>query len=245
MAGIFTVSSWTISRDGVSPDPSKVKAIENFPIPSDTKDLKSFLGLAGYYRRFIKHFAKIAKPLNFLLKEGIKFIWGTEQQDAFNTLKQILTSNSILQYPNFSREFVLTTDASKEALGAVLSQGDIGSDRPIAYASRTLNKAERNYSTTEQELLAIVWAVKQFRPYLWGRHFKILTDHRPLKWLISLKDPGSRPTRWTIKLSEYDFEVIHKPGKYNRNADALSRVTIAKVDISPEGILTNQKKEED
>lgn len=234
-----------ISRDGVSPDPSKIEAVVNFPTPKCVKDLKGFLGLAGYYRRFIKNFAKIAKPLNSLFKEGAEFKWEVEQDKAFTTLKHILTSDTLLQYPDFSKEFVLTTDASKEALGAVLSQGDIGMDKPIAYASRTLNNAERNYSTTEQELLAIVWAVKQFRPYLWGRRFKIVTDHRPLRWLISLKDPGSRLTRWTIKLSEYDFEVIHRPGKSNQNADALSRITLAKVDVSPQEILINQKKEDD
>lgn len=234
-----------ISREGVSPDPSKVEAVMNFPTPKNIKELKGFLGLAGYYRRFIRDFAKIAKPLNSLFKEGVEYKWETEQEKAFTTLKNILTSDSLLQYPDFNREFVLTTDASKEALGAVLSQGDIGTDRPIAYASRTLNKAERNYSTTEQELLAIVWATKQFRPYIWGRHFKVVTDHRPLRWLISLKDPGSRLTRWTIKLSEFDFEVVHKPGKSNQNADALSRITLAKVDISPQEILSNQKKEDD
>lgn len=203
------------------------------------------MGLAGYYRKFIKIFAKIAKPLNSLFKEGAEYNWGTEQEEAFNTLKNILTSQSVLQYPDFSKEFVLTTDASTEALGAILSQGEIGKDRPIAYASRTLNKAERNYSTSKQELLAIVWAVKQFRPYLWGKHFNIVTDHRPLKWFISLKDPGSRLTRWTIKLSEYDFEVIHRPGKNNQNTDALSRVTLAKVDVPPQEILDNQRKQDD
>lgn len=234
-----------VSRDGVSPDPSKIAAVKNYPEPKNVKELKSFLGLAGYYRRFIKDFAKIAKPLNALFKEGVEYCWSAAQEEAFSTLKNMLTSQPILQYPDFSKEFLLTTDASTEALGAVLSQGELGKDKPIAYASRTLNNAERNYSTTQQELLAIVWAVKQFRPYLWGRHFKVITDHRPLKWLISLKDPDSRLTRWTIKLSEYDFEVIHRPGKNNQNADALSRVTLAKVDITPQEILDNQRKQDD
>lgn len=110
-----------IRRDGVTPDPSKIEAVMKFPTPKNVKDLKSFLGLAGYYRRFIKNFAKIAKPLNSLFKEGIEFKWEQEQEEAFTTLKHILTSDSLLQYPDFSKEFVLTTDASKEALGAVLS----------------------------------------------------------------------------------------------------------------------------
>lgn len=235
-----------ISREGVTPDPSKIEAVENFPTPKTTKDLKSFLGLSGYYRRFIKDFAKIAKPLNSLLKEGTEYIWTEEQEEAFKHIKQILVSEPVLQYPDFTKEFLLITDASQEALGAVLSQGTLGKDdRPVAYASRTLNSAEKNYSTTEKELLAVVWSVKYFRPYLWGRHFKVVSDHRPLRWLMSLKDPGSRLTRWTIKLSEYDFEVIHRPGKANSNADALSRIPIIKVGTTPEEVLRNQEDEDE
>lgn len=185
----------TLRKDGVSPDSSKIEAVMKFPIPKNVKELKSFLGLAGYYRKCIKNVVKIAKQLNSLFKDGTELKWEQEQDEAFTNLKHILTSDSLLQYPDFSKEFILTTDASKGALGAVLSQGDIGKDRPIAYASRTLNKAERNYSTTEQELLAIIWAINQFRPYLWGRYFEIIIDRRPLRWLVSLKDPGSRIKR--------------------------------------------------
>ncbi|XP_063831701.1 uncharacterized protein LOC135080901 [Ostrinia nubilalis] len=129
-------------------------------------------------------------------------------------------------YPDFEKEFNVTTDASHFAIGAVLSQGPIGSDKPIAFASRTLNDNEVNYSTTEKELLAIVWATKYFRPYLFGRKFKIVTDHKPLQWLVSLKEPNSRLTRWKLKLAEFDYEVVYKKGTSNTNADALSRVVI-------------------
>lgn len=138
----------------------------------------------------------------------------------------------ILQFPDFSKPFILTTDASNYALGAVLSQGAVGNDKPIAYASRTLNDAETRYSTTEKELLAIVWAVKYFRPYLYGRKFTIFTDHRPLAWLNSLKEPGSKLTRWKLRLSEFDFDIIYKKGKQNCNADALSRIKL--------NVLTNE-----
>lgn len=234
-----------ITNEGVKPDPSKIDAVKKFPIPTNVQELRSFLGLAGYYRRFLKDFAKTVKPLNNLLKDGIPYNWDLEHDNAFKTIKNMLISEPILQYPNFEKEFILFTDASQYALGAVLSQGELGKDKPVAYASRTLNKAETNYDTTQKELLAIVWAIKQFRPYLWGRHFKVVTDHRPLKWLMSLKDPGSRLTRWTIKLSEYDFEVLHRPGKANGNADALSRVQIIKVEATPEEILKKQEEEED
>ncbi len=138
-------------------------------------------------------------------------------------LKEKLITAPVLTYPNFNEEFIVTTDASAYAIGAVLSQGKIGNDRPIAYASRILNKAEQNYSTTEKELLAIVWAVKYFRPYVYGTKFKIVTDHKPLVWLFNVNDPGSRLIRWRIKLEEYDYEIIHKAGRANANADALSR----------------------
>jgi len=123
---------------------------------------------------------------------------------AFKGLKQKLMSQPILQHPYFSREFILTTDASNEGAGAVLQQGQIGKDLPIAYASRKFNKAERNYSTVERELAAIVWRIKHFRPYLYGRKFKIVIDHKTLTWIMSVKDPGSRLLRWSIQLEEYD-----------------------------------------
>ena len=212
-----------ISEDGISPDPAKLQAIRDFPEPQKVKDVQSFIGLAGYYRKFIKEFSKIAKPLTKLTKKTEKFAWAAEQQIAFNTLKEKLTTAPVLQYPDFTKEFNVTTDASDYAIGAVLSQGPIGNDRPIAYASRILNRAEQNYSTTEKELLAIVWAVKHFRPYVYGTKFKIVTDHKPLIWLFNVNDPGSRLIRWRLKLEEYDYEIIHKAGRANANADALSR----------------------
>jgi len=212
-----------ISENGISPDPSKLVAIKDFPEPKRVKDIQSFIGLAGYYRKFIENFSKIAKPLTRLTKKTEKFIWTADQQDAFNKLKEKLTTAPVLRYPDFTQEFIVTTDASAYALGAVLSQGTVGDDRPIAYASRVLTRAEQNYSTTEKELLAIVWAVKHFRPYVYGTKFKVVTDHKPLIWLFSVNDPGSRLIRWRLKLEEYDYEIIHKAGRANANADALSR----------------------
>jgi len=129
-------------------------------------DIKAFLGLTGYYRRFIAEYAKIAKPLTGLLKKNEKFAWGDAHQYAFEKLKNILTKEPILQYPDFDKEFLLTTDASNYALGCILSQGKVGDDKPIAYASRVLNKSEINYSTIEKECLGIVFGIKHFRPYL-------------------------------------------------------------------------------
>lgn len=211
-----------ISDQGVSPQPNKITAISNYPVPKNQKNIKQFLGLVGYYRRFIENFSKIARPLTKLLRKDQPFLWSDEQQVAFDFFRNALTSEPILQFPDFSKEFILTTDASNFAIGAILSQGEPGKDLPIAYASRTLNKAEINYSTIEHELLAIVWAVQHFRPYLFGRKFTIYTDHRPLAFLFNCKNQSSRLLRWRLKLEEYEYTIKYKAGKTNQ-ADALSR----------------------
>lgn len=220
-----------IGEDGVKPDPKKVEAVKRFPRPTNAKTIKQFLGLAGYYRRFIPNFSRIAKPLTNLLKKETAFVWNNEQAEAFAHLRDALCSQPLLQYPDFTKPFIVTTDASNNAIGGILSQGTVGKDLPISYVSRLLNKAEQNYSTIERELLAIVYCVNHFRPYLFGRKFQLVTDHKPLVWLNSVKDPTSRLVRWRLKIAEYDYEVIYKAGKINANADALSRNPI------PEQIL--------
>ncbi|CAK1577892.1 unnamed protein product [Parnassius mnemosyne] len=220
-----------ITRDGIKPNPDKISAVQKYPIPKNPKEIKQFLGLLCYNRKFIPDFARITKPLTQCLKKGKKVTIDNNYANAFEKCKSLLTNDPILQYPDFTKEFNLTTDASNFAIGAVLSQGPIGSDKPVCYASRTLNESEINYSTIEKELLAIVWATKYFRPYLFGRKFKILTDHKPLQWMMNLKEPNSHLTRWRLRLSEYDFTVIYKKGKINTNADALSRIEIHNEDI--------------
>lgn len=240
-----------ISEHGIRPNPNRIEKVRTYPAPKNPKEIKQFLGLVGYYRKFIKDFSKTAKPLTRLLQKSSIFQWTSEQQHSFDSLKTKLTSQPVLSYPDWNRPFVLTTDASNEAIGAILSQGTIGKDKPLAFASRTLNKAETRYSTTEKELLAIVWATKHFRQYLYGRKFTIVTDHKPLIWLMNVKDPNSRLMRWRLKLEEFDYEVIYKSGKTNTNADALSRIPVNAIDsyISDEEIskmlseITKVKKE--
>ena len=222
----------------MKPNPEKLKAVTEFPIPKSPKDIKSFLGLASYYRRFIPEFSKHAKSLTNLLKKDVPFVWTNSQQLAFEQLKEKLVTAPILIYPDFTKPFILTCDASNYAISAILSQGDVGKDRPIAYASRTLNKAECNYSVTEKECLAIVYGTKVFRPYLFGQRFKIITDHKPLNWLFNCKDPGSRLVRWRLKLEEFDYEIQYKKGKTNTNADALSRYPVNPIQpIGKDGVL--------
>ena len=220
-----------ITPEGTKPNPNKIQAIKNFPLPRTNKEIKSFLGLINYYRKFIKDLAKITKPLTNRLKKGADQTIDQTFIEAFETCKNLLTNNPILVHPDFSKPFIVTTDASNYAIGAVLSQGRVGSDKPISFASRTLSSSECNYSTIEKELLAIVWATKYFRPYLFGRKFLIVTDHKPLMWLMSLKEPNSKLVRWRLKLAEFEFEIVYKKGKANTNADALSRIKL----INPDG----------
>jgi len=215
-----------IGQTGVKPDEKRVKAVRDYPEPRTTCELKRFLGLTGYYRRFIPNFSKIAKPLTELLKKNMPYIWDGKTETASVTPKMLLTTEPLLQYPDFIRPFVLTTDAGNDTIGAVLSQGPVGKDLPIACASQTLNNAEKNYPTTKKELLAIVWGCKYFRQYLYGRKFTIVTDHRPLTSVFSVKDPSSRLLRWRLKLEEYEYEVKYKKGSSSANADALSRIHV-------------------
>jgi hypothetical protein len=206
-----------VTADGVKPDGNKVTAVVNFPVPRSQKDVKSFLGLAGYYRRFINHFSPMARPLTDLLKKDQHWKWTDREQNSFELLKTALTSTPFLQYPNFEEPFIVTTDASGYAIGAILGQGKLGADKPIAYASRTLNKAEINYPTVEKELLAIVWACKHFRPYLLGRKFQVVTDHKGLMWIFNVKDPSLRLIRWKLLLEEYEYSIQYRAGKRNCN----------------------------
>jgi hypothetical protein len=161
--------------------------------------------------------------LTHLTRKDVPFKWGPEQEEGFKKLKTILSQEPLLIYPDFMQPFIVACDASTKAIGAILSQVRHGEERPVAYCSRQLNPAETEYSIAELELLALIFAVKQFRCYLYGRRFKVYTDHRALKWLLNLQGPSSRQTRWAIKLSEYDFTVEHRPHSKMRHADALSR----------------------
>lgn len=219
-----------VSAEGVRPDPSKIQCVQEFPEPRTKTEVRQFLGLLSYYRRHIPQFAEQARPLTQLTTKK-PFSWGEEEQAAFSAMKRKLTEAPLLKFPDFSRPFTLATDASKVAVGAVLSQEFDGKEHPVAYASRQLNPAEQKYGATEQECLAVVWSVRHFRCFLYGRHFKIVTDCQPLKWLMNARDPSSRLARWNLLLQEYDYEVIHRAGKTNQNADTLSRMPVRALDI--------------
>ena len=217
---------YMISPEGIYPDPEKTVKVANFPTPSDVSQVRQFLGLASYYRRFIANFAKIAKPLHDLMKKDTAFDWSQECQEAFNTLKQLLCSAPVLAYPEFGQGkcFILETDASIRGLGAVLSQTqEDGSIHPIAYASRSLDKHERNYGISELETLGLVWAVRYFRNYLLGHPCIVYTDHVACLSILNTNRPSGKLARWALTIQEMDLTIQHKPGKKNQNADALSR----------------------
>ena len=213
-----------VSREGVATDPAKIEKVANWPVPTTAKDVQQFLGFAGYYRRFVKDFAQIARPLYHLTERKTAFRWTKECDSAFKELRHCLVTAPILTYPDFSRPFILDTDASDTGIGAVLSQQDHeGKERVIAYASRVLSKPERNYCVTRRELLAVVHFTKHFRPYLLGSKFTLRTDHGSLKWLKNFKEPEGQTARWLERLEEFDYEVVHRKGRKHTNADALSR----------------------
>ena len=208
------------SATGMSPDPEKVSAVSNWPSPNEVGTLRSFLGLASYYRRYIHKFSDIAAPLYHLTNKSIPFVWDDSCQLAFTTLKNALMQAPILKYPDFSsnsKQFQLYTDASDTGIGAVLEQyGHV-----IAYTSRALSLSEKNYSVIQKECLAVVHSLKQFRHYLLGRKFSIITDHAPLQWLSAQKMEGLL-ARWALAMQEYDFTITYRKGLDNANADALS-----------------------
>jgi hypothetical protein len=214
-----------VSRNGIETDPEKIVTIKNFPIPKDLTQLRGFIALASYYRRFVKGFSAIAEPLNRLLKKGTPYKWTKDQNDAFENLKKRLISPPILVYPNCEQPFILYTDASTFALGAILSQkGEDKKEHVIAYASRTLSAPEQKYSITELECLAIVWAVKHFHHYLHGQSFTVITDHAALAYLKNMTNPVGRLGRWLMILNGYNMKIIHRSGKQHSNVDTLSRI---------------------
>ena len=197
--------------------------VQEFPNPTNLKELRNFLGLATYYRRFVKGFSNIASPLNALTRKGVKFVWTEACSDAFDKLKRAVVSAPILAYPNFKKPLLLFVDASSTGIGFTLAQEQNGNEVVIAFNGRGLNRAEQNYSTTEREALALVEGIKKFQPYLHNHKFTVVTDHSSLQWLMNIKDATGRLARWSLLLQQYDFNIIHRPGKHHGNADGLSR----------------------
>ncbi|KAI4901978.1 hypothetical protein NFI96_025061 [Prochilodus magdalenae] len=212
-----------VSEEGVATDPGKVQAVQQWPAPRDVSELRSFLGLASYYRRFVQGFADIAAPLHRLTEKGAPFQWTDEADKAFRHLGRVLCAAPVLALPQVGGQFIVDSDASNRGLGAVLSQMQGGQERVIAYYSRALSKQERNYCVTRRELLAVVSGLKHFRHYLYATPFVLRTDHASLTWLMQFKEPEGQVARWITALQEFQFTIQHRAGRLHSNADALSR----------------------
>ena len=213
-----------IEAQGISTDPSKIRAVEEWPVPKNLKALRGFLGLSGYYRRFVLSYGIIARPLTALTKKDA-FSWNEEAQESFQNLKQALCKAPVLALPRFDLPFVVETDACKEGIGAVSMQ----EGRPLAYISRHLKGKQLNLSIYEKELLAVVFAVQKWRHYLLTNHFVIKTDQRSLKYFLEQRLNTPIQQQWLPKLLEFDYEIQYKQGKDNVAADALSRVEGAEI----------------
>ncbi|CAK1580245.1 unnamed protein product [Parnassius mnemosyne] len=214
---------YVMSEEGIRTDPEKIAAVKEWPVPKDKTQVTAFLGLCSYYRRFVKNFADIAKPLHKLTEEKRHFCWDQSYDIAFQELKNSLCKTPILGYPDAGKEFIVDTDVSDIGLGSVLSQRNGDQEIVISYFSKSLSKPERNYCVTRRELLAGVKSLQHFSKYLLGRKFHLRTDHAALKWLLQFKNPEGQVARWIELLQEYDFVIEHRSGKSHGNADALSR----------------------
>ncbi|CAA0840345.1 Uncharacterized mitochondrial protein AtMg00860, partial [Striga hermonthica] len=208
-----------ITQAGIEVDPSKVSAIQNWSTPRSPSEVRSFLGLAGYYRRFIEGFSRIALPLSQLTRKSVKFEWTDRCEASFQELKRRLTSAPVLTIPDPSRSFTIFSDASRQGLGCVLMQDG----QVVAYASRQLKPHEQNYPTHDLELAAVVHALKIWRHYLYGGRCEIFTDHKSLQYIFPQKELNMRQRRWLELVKDYDYSIQYHPGKANVDADALSR----------------------
>ncbi|GBL54392.1 Retrovirus-related Pol polyprotein from transposon 297, partial [Araneus ventricosus] len=198
-------------------------SVQKITEPTCVKEVQSYLQTCSWFRRYVPHFSEIARPLSDLTKKNKTWTWREPERKAFESLKKMLISPPVLSQPDGSKPFIIRTDASSYALGAVLIQGEKPEEHVIEYASRLLSSAERNYSTTEREALAVVWALEKFRGYVENQEIIIASDHQPLKWLMSIKSPSGRLARWALQIQSFHPKILYTPGKSNVVADLLSR----------------------
>ena len=213
-----------VGRNGVSMTHEAVEKVQNWPVPKCTKEVESFLGFANYYRDHIKGFAEVTAGLYQLTGSKATFQWKKEHDQDFRKLKLLLSEAPLLAFPNSDNLFVLDTDASDTAIGGVLSQIQDGTEKVISYGSFVLTSAQRRYCTTRKELLSVIRFTRQFRHYLLGRKFLLRTDHNSLIWLMKFKNIEGQLSRWLEELSQYDINIVHRPGFHHWNADGLSRI---------------------
>ena len=242
-----------VSSSGLETDPDKIEKINNWPRPTNADQLRSFVAFCGYYRRFVKDFSKVTKPLTDILpppttkkkvklKQSNEWKWGQDQEDTFNRLKEIPNSPPILAYPEFQLPFELHTDASAKGLGGILYQTQNGQKKVIAYASRSLSRSERNYSAFKLEFLALKWAVKEkFSDYLMNVPFTVYTDNNPLTHILTSANLDATGQRWASALGQYNFNLIYRAGLNNKDADSMSRYPYDQLTEDDERIKIDDK----
>jgi hypothetical protein len=213
-----------VSANGIGPDPEKVRVMRDLKPPTTVKGVRSFIGMGSYYRRFVPEFAELARPLTQLTHKHAHFEWNESHQKSFDALKQRLSSAPILAHPDLSREFIVYTDASQYAVGAVLAQKFDDGEKVIQYLSHQLSGSQKKWPTIEREMYAIIFAIKKLRHYLLGHRFTIFCDHKPLRYLMTAEMKNARVQRWGIMLDEFNYEIKYKTGKSNVHADLLSRI---------------------
>lgn len=229
---------YVIDSSGLHTDPEKISAIINIPTPKSVSEVRRIIGTASWYRRFVPNFSSLVAPLCNLLRKNRPFLWTHECDASFQALKEHLITAPVLTCPDFCRPFTIQTDASAFGIGAVLSQECEEGEKVICYLSRSLTPQERNFSTTERECLAVLWAVEKLRAYVEGSRFRIITDHHSLVWLNKLQSPTGRLARWAVRLQQFDYEIIHRKGKDNVVPDTLSR-SVPVVDSIQEASCTD------
>ncbi len=228
-AGSIVFLGHIVSKEGIWPDPGKIDVVQRFPEPTTITNVRSFLGLTRYYRKYIKGYSRIAGPLFELTKKDVVFVWNQDCQRAFDDLKRALVDAPILVRPNFKEPFCLDVDWSTKGVGAILSQREGRFEKVIAYANKALTAAQRKFHPMEGECYALIWGILHFRQYLHRTHFTLRTDHKPLEWLATVSDAHGRRGRWIDMLQDFNFKIVHRPGMRHANADALNRNPVGQV----------------
>jgi hypothetical protein len=219
----ITFLGHVVSHEGTKPDPSKINAVVHFPVPKTVTDVRSFLGLTGYYRNYVWGYSRLVVPLFELTRKDVAFVWDLGCQCAFEALKGALVAAPVLIRPDFKKSFCLDVDWSPKGVGAILSQREGRMERVVAYASKGLTSAQRKFHPMEGECYALIWGIMHFRQYLHRNHFVLRTDHKPLEWLVTVSDAHGRRGRWIDMLQDFSFKILHRPDMKDANVDALSR----------------------
>jgi hypothetical protein len=220
---IITFLGHVVSNEGAKPDPGKIDVVVHFPKPKTVTNIRSFLGLTGYYRNYVRGYSRLAAPLFELTKRDVAFVWNLDCQQAFEALKRALVAAPVLVRPDFKKPFCLDVDWSPKGVGAILSQKEGKLERVVAYANKSLTSTQRKFHPMEGECYALIWGIMHFRPYLHRNHFTLRTNHKPLEWLATVSDAHGRRGRWIDMLQDFSFKILHRPGLKYTNVDALSK----------------------